>query len=170
MITKEQMIQEMTKSLRKNSSQWDRGVLEYAKELMERLVECGHNNFEENFTDLQIFGGAANARQYSYGACSLIYDDDIAKRLCTPSEYKRVTANGKRHIEIKRPNKDEPEWLDTQTRALYQAKELIKRTQSILQSKRSNAYDLSKIDEAKSEVKSILSSSNNQTQTKTNNR
>ena len=46
-----------------------------------------------------------------YGACSLIYDEDIAKRLCTPSELKR-TNNGDRN-----PSSRET-WLDMQARAL----------------------------------------------------
>lgn len=48
------------------------------------------------------------------GGCSLIYDSDIAERLCCPSEL-RKTHNGER-----RPNSKE-EWLDTQARALTQA-------------------------------------------------
>lgn len=50
----------------------------------------------------------AKARQ------TLIYNSDIAARLCCPSELKR-TRNGDR-----RPNSRE-EWLDTQARALFQA-------------------------------------------------
>lgn len=45
---------------------------------------------------------------------ALIYNGDIAKLLCSPSELKR-TRNGER-----RPNNRE-EWLDTQARALAQA-------------------------------------------------
>ena len=48
---------------------------------------------------------------YSWGGCSLIYNGDIAARLCCPSELAR-TRNGDR-----RPNSRE-EWLDTQARAL----------------------------------------------------
>ena len=70
---------------------------------------------------------------------------------------------------MKRPN-EHVEWLDVQARGLYQAQQLIERSQEALLAKRSNAYNLSKINEAKSEVKSILSSSNGQTQTKTNNK
>lgn len=44
----------------------------------------------------------------------MIYDSDIAERLCNPSELKK-TRNGER-----RPNGRE-EWLDTQARALFQA-------------------------------------------------
>ena len=103
---------------RKDRSTWDRGVTVYALELVEDLTERaayeGRN--PENVTELRewLLNGASNWSQYSYGGCSLTYDCDIAKRLCTPSELKR-TRNGER-----RPNARE-EWLDTQARALYQA-------------------------------------------------
>ena len=53
-------------------------------------------------------------QKYSYGGCSLIYDSQIAERLCTPSEFKKK--DGGRLA----PNSKES-WLDVQTRALYQA-------------------------------------------------
>lgn len=51
------------------------------------------------------------------GGNSLIYDQDIANRLATPSEIKRVT---RKDGSLRKPNASE-EWLDTQARALYQA-------------------------------------------------
>jgi hypothetical protein len=66
----------------------------------------------------EILNGAANWREYSYGGCALIYDADIAKRLCSPSEY-RKTREGKRA-----PNSRET-WLEVQARALGQAAMLI---------------------------------------------
>ena len=61
-----------------------------------------------------LLNGAADWSQYSWGGCSLIYNSDIAERLCNPSELKK-TRNGER-----RPNSRE-EWLDVQARALFQA-------------------------------------------------
>lgn len=52
------------------------------------------------------------------GGCYLIYNSDIAKMFCTPSELKK-THNGER-----KPNKNE-EWLDVQARALNQAARMI---------------------------------------------
>jgi hypothetical protein len=95
------------------SSAWNRGVKAYALELLEELpknVEYGSIQSLE----ADILNGARDWSQYSWGGCSLIYNKDIAKRLCTPSEL-RKTKNGEL-----RPNKDE-EWLDTQARALNQA-------------------------------------------------
>lgn len=61
-----------------------------------------------------MLNGARDWSEYSYGGCSLIYDGDIAERLCTPGELKR-TRHGER-----RPNSREG-WLDVQARALSQA-------------------------------------------------
>ena len=50
---------------------------------------------------------------------ALLYDEDIAENLCSPSELKKCK-NG-----MLRPNKQE-QWLDVQARALLQAEKLIK--------------------------------------------
>jgi hypothetical protein len=63
--------------------------------------------------------GARDWRQYSEGGCSLVYNEDIAVRLCTPSELKK-TSNGMRN-----PNASET-WIDVQARALQQAFWLIR--------------------------------------------
>lgn len=105
----------------KQRSAWDKGVTKYALELVEQLGEqINDGYFEElDLTESKkvraaLLNGAADWSQYSWGGCSLIYDSDIAERLCNPSELKK-TRNGER-----RPNSRE-EWLDTQARALYQA-------------------------------------------------
>lgn len=105
----------------KQRSAWDKGVTKYALELMEQLGEqINDGYFEElDLTESKkvraaLLNGAANWSQYSWGGCSLIYNSDIAERLCSPSELKK-TRNGER-----RPNSRE-EWLDTQARALFQA-------------------------------------------------
>ena len=105
----------------KQRSAWDKGVTKYALELVEQLNEqINGGYFEElDLTESKkvraaLLNGAADWSQYSWGGCSLIYDSDIAERLCSPSELKK-TRNGER-----RPNSRE-EWLDTQARALFQA-------------------------------------------------
>lgn len=110
----------------KERSAWKKGVKEYSFELLENLegqIENGYltNEIFESpkLLDKAMLNGAENWSQYSWGGCSLIYDGDIAERLCTPSELKR-TRNGER-----KPNRNE-EWLDVQTRALYQAAIQIK--------------------------------------------
>lgn len=106
---------------RKDRSAWDKGVTVYALELVEQLADAVRDGYI-GATDLMaprmlrkaLLNGADDWRAYSWGGCSLIYNGDIAGRLCCPSELKR-TRNGAR-----RPNSRE-EWLDTQARALYQA-------------------------------------------------
>ena len=119
----------MTKALesRKARSAWDKGVTEYALELVEQLAEAAEDGYIDA-NDLAsprmlrdaLLNGANDWRAYSWGGSSLIYDCDIAERLCCPSELKR-TRNGER-----RPNSRE-EWLDTQARALFQAEARVQR-------------------------------------------
>lgn len=102
-------------------SAWDSGKKAYALELLESLEE-GINGGYIDPADLEspallkraLLNGAADWNQYSWGGCSLIYNGDIAKRLCPPSELKR-----KRGGDLQ-PNSREA-WLDVQARALYQA-------------------------------------------------
>lgn len=102
---------------RKCRSAWDKGVNDYAIEL---LFDC--NELPENRKELEemLLNGADSWQAFSWGGCSLIYDYDIAERLCTPSELKK-TRNGER-----KPNRNE-EWLDVQARALFQACNRIKK-------------------------------------------
>ena len=102
---------------------WNNGVKTYAIELLD---DAASNCECEGFSSLQelreaILNGASDWAQYSEGGCSLIYNTDIAERLCTPSELKR-TKNGTNN-----PNSRE-NWVQCQARALFQAWELIKRT------------------------------------------
>lgn len=108
-------------------SAWTQGVKLYALELLEGIkdgIESGWIDDEDiaspAMLDRYLLDGASSWTEYSWGGCSLIYNGDIAERLCTASELKK-TRNGER-----KPNHNE-EWLDTQARALYQASELIKR-------------------------------------------
>lgn len=102
----------------KTRSAWDRGVNEYALELLEKY-EWNYGADACAPCEKDLLNGADNWKQYSWGGCSLIYNADIAERLCNPSELKK-TKGGE-----KRPNRNE-EWLDTQARALFQAAQRIK--------------------------------------------
>ena len=126
----EKMVEEITAQVEnsKAKSAWERGVKEYALEMLEEMAF----NAKHGYIDADVFSngkmlkdallnGASDWKQYSWGGCSLIYDGDIAERLCAPWELKK-TRNGER-----RPNSRE-EWLDTQARALNQAGRLIVRS------------------------------------------
>lgn len=103
---------------RKDRSAWSKGVTIYALELLEEYQERaayeGREAADRAEFKAWLLKGADSWKSYSYGGSSLIYNGDIAERLCCPSEYKR-TREGER-----RPNSRE-EWLDVQARALYQA-------------------------------------------------
>ena len=59
--------------------------------------------------------------EYSEGGCALVYDEDIAERLCTPSELKKKKGGRLQ------PNSRET-WIEIQARALYKAASLILRS------------------------------------------
>jgi hypothetical protein len=93
----------------KATSAWSKAVKAYALELVDDL--------EGDFTQAKLLNGAENWKAYSSGGCALIYDEDIAERLCSPSAFKRS------NLGANPPNKDES-WLDCQARALSQASRL----------------------------------------------
>lgn len=109
---------------RSDRSAWDSGVTAYALELLETMTENRrYNKLDENVHPLEVeselLNGATNWNDFSYGGSALIYDGDIAERLCCPSELKK-TRGGERN-----PNSRET-WLDVQARALRQACRRIK--------------------------------------------
>ena len=109
------MYEEILKGLKRrsfNRSTWDRAVNIYACELLDNIDIENISNVAE-LKEVAL-NGAKDFKEYSYGGCSLICDEDIARRCCTPSEFKR-TKEGSRN-----PNSRE-NWLDVQARALYQA-------------------------------------------------
>ena len=99
-------------------SAWDKGVYDYAFDILEPLGD----ELEDVNADT-LMNGTNTWTAYSYGGCALIYSYDIAKRMCTPSEYKKYLNAG--------PNSklsDSDYWLgDVQTRALFQAMAKIRR-------------------------------------------
>lgn len=116
--------QELLNKLKKLTprSAWCRAVVSDAVYLVENL-DCSviPNSWEE--LKKLLLNGAKDWRAYSYGGCALVYDEDIARRYCTPSELRRVThADG---TISERANARE-NWLDVQARALNQAAYLIK--------------------------------------------
>jgi len=103
-------------------SQWDRGVKEYALELLESAYDDNAQELLLGFFEAEILQGATKDwQEYSEGGMSLIYDRDICARLANPTEKKR-SRNGELP-----PNKKE-NWIQCQARALYQAARLIRWT------------------------------------------
>lgn len=104
---------------RKTRSAWSKGVNDFALDLLENIRDLNGREVEtRKELETALLNGARNWSEYSWGGCSLIYNGDIAERLCSPSELKRCRGGEWR------PNRRE-EWLDVQARALYQAFRLI---------------------------------------------
>lgn len=113
-------------AVEKCRSAWARGVREYAYELLDNLADGARGGWRSvddltapKLIDRALLNGADDWSAYSWGGCSLIYNGDIAERLCCPSELKRTRGGDWR------PNSRE-EWLDVQARALYQAARKVK--------------------------------------------
>ena len=114
--TIDEKIKEKTKR-----SYWSEGVTKYALELSRELKENiidgyfkAKNLTNSRKTEKQLLNGAKNWSQFSRDGNSLVYDYDIAGRLCNETQWER-TRHGKR-----RPNRKE-DWLDIQAKALQEA-------------------------------------------------
>lgn len=122
-------IQERIEASYKLNSAWSRGVLQYAKDLLAEISDYNGNgefNAENIYKNGYIGAMLMNTlpfeawKGYSWGGCSLVFNKDIAERLCTPSELKKTDYG------MKRLNSRE-DWYDVQGKALFQAAELIKK-------------------------------------------
>ena len=115
-MTKKELINAISAS--KARSAWAKGVKWYALNLVEESYKQDTDIVK---VKMAIYlNGAETWKKYSYGAhsCALVYDYDIAKRLCTPGELKKTDFGHKQ------PN-GSVTWLDVQARALKQAHGLI---------------------------------------------
>ena len=117
-VTKQQLVTAVA-AVKPGRSAWARGVQAYAVELVENLDDSA-DLANERLLEKALLNGADNWRQYSEGGAALIYDADIAERLCSPSELKRCKGGDRQ------PNARE-NWLDCQARALAQAASLVRR-------------------------------------------
>ena len=115
-MTKVELINAISAS--KARSAWAKGVKWYALNLVEESYKQDTDIVKVN-TSIYL-NGAETWKEYSYGAhsCALVYDYDIAERLCTPGELRKTDCGRKQ------PN-GFVNRLDVQARALYQAHRLI---------------------------------------------
>lgn len=99
---------------RKALSAWNKGVKEYMLELLDNVKENRKLTEEEELkevTEQELLNGARDWHGYSEGGCSLVYNEDICRRLCSPSMQEK-----KKDGELT-PNSREI-WIDVQARAL----------------------------------------------------
>lgn len=113
----------------KPRSAWQKGVIDYVYDFLDFINESLYwqktDRMEITPTEKQgqkffefLRNGADSWSQYSWGGCSLIYDSDIAKRVCTPSALKL-----KKGGELQ-PSRTE-QWLDIQAKALRDASQKL---------------------------------------------
>ena len=116
--TKKQLL-EAVAAVKHGRSAWSRGVKAYAVEMVEALDDSADLCNEVTLAKA-LLNGASSWREYSEGGAALIYDADIAERLCPPSELKRNKWG------MLPPNSRET-WIECQARALWQAHKVIER-------------------------------------------
>lgn len=106
----------------KPRSAWDKGVKEIAEGLLYKYEEIVRDREGSDpvppLTEKVVLNGANSWEQYCYGGRAMIYDREIAKTLCTPSELRRTDFGRKD------PNPHEI-WMDVQVKAHVQAWVLI---------------------------------------------
>lgn len=104
----------------KARSAWDKGVLGYALEIVDEHGEGDIQSVDDvlNYRRDKHESLYSVAKWQSEGGCFEIYDEDIAERLCTPSELKRCTHKDGRLRDMANARES---WLDVQTRAVFQA-------------------------------------------------
>lgn len=112
---------------RNDRSARSKGVTVYAHELLDTIEEAIAGGWfapddinSGCLVERCMLNGADTWDQYSWGGCSLIYNDDIAHKLCPPSELKRTKGG-------QLPPNSREQWLNTQARALWQAAQIVKR-------------------------------------------
>lgn len=105
----------------KKRSAWDKGVKQYAFEILDALddekIEKLH---KATIYPALLLNGSTTNLDYSYDCKSLIFSEDIAHRLCTKAEFKKHC----RGVVFTNPNKHET-WFDVQARAILDAFLLI---------------------------------------------
>lgn len=114
-IDVKKLIAEAEKLCRTERSCWKRGVSSLIRDYAEEVLS-EHDG--ETVSNKELFGlwscGADTLRDAVYGGSFDIWNYDIAKRLCTPSELKKSNEG------MRSPNRCES-WLDVEYRAVYQA-------------------------------------------------
>lgn len=107
-------------------SAWSRGVYEYARDLLSELEERHGGELPDQLNEADALRETRDWIEYSYFGLALIYNEDIAQRLCTPSEFKKVRGG------LNRPNSRE-DWCQVQGRALFQAFRALQRAYAAAQ-------------------------------------
>lgn len=97
-------------------SAWSKGVKAKAVDMLVEMYRQGITHP----TEADLLNGARDWYEWAQGGCGLVYDADIAKAYCTPSELKRTRGG-------ELPPNSRESWLDVEARAAFQATNLILR-------------------------------------------
>ena len=116
----DQLRQRIESHVTTKRSAWGRGVDTYCMMMVDHLEEYNGGQAPTSLKELKewLLNGARDWKQSSEGGQWLVFDEDIAKTLCSRGELRKV-AGGRRQ-----PNSNET-WLDVQARALQQAAALV---------------------------------------------
>ena len=101
---------------KKARSYWNKGVQTYAIEMLEFVTDWNPDLTLENCRKI-LLNGADDWYHYSVSGRFLVSDVDIAQRLCSPSELKRIT---------RKDGTIREDCLSAQGRALCQAYNMIR--------------------------------------------
>lgn len=114
-IDVKRLVEEAEKMSKSERTYWNRGVASLIRDYAEKVLK-EHDG--ETVSNKELFNlwscGAEALRNAVYDGCFDIWNYDIAKRLCTPSELKKSNEG------MRSPNRCET-WLDVEYRAVYQA-------------------------------------------------
>lgn len=97
----------------------DKGVLVYALELFDNYVDDSrYDTSLTEVTEKDLLQGARDWDEYSKGGLSLIFDEEIAKRLYSPSKLKEI-------LERSRLLHNNIDWMIIQANALCTASQIV---------------------------------------------
>lgn len=102
---------------KKTRSAWQRGAVEYAVELLEDYADKCRYDLNHTLRELTFLNGADSWLDYSKGGNALFSNYDIAKRVCTASEFNKFKEGAKEPTGTT--------WVDVQGRILSLAWQYI---------------------------------------------
>lgn len=114
-IDVKKLITEAEKLSKSERSCWSRGVASIIRDYAEEVLQEHDGETVSNKELFKLWScGAETLRDAVYGGCFDIWNYDIAKRLCTPSYFKKSNEG------MRNPSRCET-WLDVEYRAIYRA-------------------------------------------------
>ena len=115
LIDVKRLVAEAEKMSKSERTYWSRGVASLIRDYGEEVLQEHDGEIISARDFFKLWNcGAETLRAAVYGGFFDIWNYDIAKRLCTPSKLKKSNEG------MRSPNKRE-NWLDLETRAMYQA-------------------------------------------------